>query len=350
MAKSIKDLLGSLHVKTYETDLEEWCLELCDFYKENDRHSYAEITEFILSDQGGLDYVYEIIPILKTVLERFRARGDRDMCKRVGKLIDHLQLEELRLNYIGENITGEVQKQFVELNNLHIQQLDSLRSDSERMLEGARSLNEAMKEQIDKNQQLLEESKERQETVNCDLEETKRRLEETKQKLEETTERLEATKTMAGEAQDKVESTHRDSITILGIFAAIVLAFTGGMVFSTSVFENLHKSSFYNVVIISLLIGLVLFNVMGILLYSLRQIQNSKLKSEYRIYTAGNVILLILLIAALVLKVHSPEYLVQNRRVTLERLQVEQEIEELESKARADVPDDGMAASSPAEN
>lgn len=336
MAKSIKDLLGSLHVKTYETDLEEWCLELCDFYKENDRHSYAEITEFILSDQGGLDYVYEIIPILKTVLERFRARGDRDMCKRVGKLIDHLQLEELRLNYIGENITGEVQKQFVELNNLHIQQLDSIRSDSERMLEGARSLNEAMKEQIDKNQQLLEESKERQETVNCDLEETKQKLEETK--------------AMAGEAQDKVESTHRDSITILGIFAAIVLAFTGGMVFSTSVFENLHKSSFYNVVIISLLIGLVLFNVMGILLYSLRQIQNSKLKSEYRIYTAGNVILFILLIAAFVLKVNSPEYLVQNRRVTLERLQVEQEIKALESKARADVPDDGTAASSPAEN
>jgi len=51
--------------------------------------------------------------------------------------------------------------------------------------------------------------------------------------------------------QNKKEDMQKEYISILGIFAAIVLAFTGGIVFSGSVLENIDKSSIYRITLIS---------------------------------------------------------------------------------------------------
>ncbi len=51
--------------------------------------------------------------------------------------------------------------------------------------------------------------------------------------------------------QNKQEDMQKEYISILGIFAAIVLAFTGGIVFSGSVLENIDKSSIYRITLIS---------------------------------------------------------------------------------------------------
>lgn len=77
---------------------------------------------------------------------------------------------------------------------------------------------------------------------------------------------LESINSAANEMEQKIESIHKDSITILGIFASIVLSFTAGIVFSSSVFENVHKASPYRIVGVTLLIGFVLTNVLTILL------------------------------------------------------------------------------------
>lgn len=77
---------------------------------------------------------------------------------------------------------------------------------------------------------------------------------------------LENINSAANEMEQKIESIHKDSITILGIFASIVLSFTAGIVFSSSVFENVHKASPYRIVGVTLLIGFVLTNVLTILL------------------------------------------------------------------------------------
>lgn len=62
--------------------------------------------------------------------------------------------------------------------------------------------------------------------------------------------------------KDSLNKHQKDYIAILGIFAAVVLAFTGGMAFSTSVLQNFHVSSVYRVVLICLLIAFVLVNVL----------------------------------------------------------------------------------------
>ncbi len=68
---------------------------------------------------------------------------------------------------------------------------------------------------------------------------------------------------------DKAEKKSMESsITILGIFSAIVLTFNAGVSFSSIVMENLISSSFYRALIITALLGLILGNtIMGLFLY-----------------------------------------------------------------------------------
>lgn len=67
--------------------------------------------------------------------------------------------------------------------------------------------------------------------------------------------------------QSKVGDAQKEYIAILGIFASVVLTFTGGIAFSTSVLENMHLVSIYRIIIVALIIGLVLINVLYGLFY-----------------------------------------------------------------------------------
>lgn len=40
-----------------ENGLINWCNEICLFYEENSRHSYSDITTYILQEDGGLEYI-----------------------------------------------------------------------------------------------------------------------------------------------------------------------------------------------------------------------------------------------------------------------------------------------------
>lgn len=84
---------------------------------------------------------------------------------------------------------------------------------------------------------------------------------------------LDALNSAAEDMKEKIESVHRDSITILGIFASIVLSFTAGIVFSSSVLENIHKASPYRTVGVIILIGFVFTNIITILLMYINMIR-----------------------------------------------------------------------------
>lgn len=79
-------------------------------------------------------------------------------------------------------------------------------------------------------------------------------------------------------AQNNVETElgkqQREYISILGIFAAVVLAFTGGIAFSTSVLKNINTVSVYRITAVSLIIGLVLINVLFSLFYYVDRLVN----------------------------------------------------------------------------
>ena len=64
----------------------------------------------------------------------------------------------------------------------------------------------------------------------------------------------------------QVKSIEKEYISILGIFAAIILTFVGGMAFSTSVLQNMASVSIYRLLITTDFLAFVFINVVYLLI------------------------------------------------------------------------------------
>lgn len=71
----------------------------------------------------------------------------------------------------------------------------------------------------------------------------------------------------ADDIHSSLDKAQTDYIAILGIFASVVLAFVGGMAFSTSVLENIRDVSIYRLLTVSLIIGMVFVTVIFLMFY-----------------------------------------------------------------------------------
>lgn len=104
----------------------------------------------------------------------------------------------------------------------------------------------------------------------------------------------------------EIKGVEKEYITILGIFAAIMLAFVGTFTFSTSVLNNVTNTNAYKLAVISVVIGLVFYNLVGMLIDFLKDINEKaektddgkKKRDSTRMLV--NVILLIIILASLV--------------------------------------------------
>ena len=100
--------------------------------------------------------------------------------------------------------------------------------------------------------------------------------------------------------QETVKSTQKEYIAILGIFAAILLAFVGGMTFSTSVLENIDKVDAYRIILISLVIGLILVNALFALFYFIVSITKDRKTLNLRPMIISDVIFLLLMVLVII--------------------------------------------------
>lgn len=78
------------------------------------------------------------------------------------------------------------------------------------------------------------------------------------------------------ENRGTLDAAKRDYVTILGIFASIVIAFTAGSAYTSSVLANIAAVGAYRLVFVVLLIGLVLFNLISLLLYFVAKVSGVK--------------------------------------------------------------------------
>lgn len=76
----------------------------------------------------------------------------------------------------------------------------------------------------------------------------------------------------------EIKGIEKEYISILGIFSSVVLAFVGGMAFSSSVLENINKASIYRTILIALIIGFVFFNIIHLMIYFICKINNHSTK------------------------------------------------------------------------
>lgn len=97
----------------------------------------------------------------------------------------------------------------------------------------------------------------------------------------------------------KLDNSQKEYITILGIFAAVVLAFTGGIAFSTSVLNNISQASIYRIVIITLILGTVLINVLYGLFYYISELLNKPLKFQH--IRLINIVLIVLIVVTVII-------------------------------------------------
>lgn len=93
------------------------------------------------------------------------------------------------------------------------------------------------------------------------------------------------------EFRDELKNIEKGYITILGIFAAIVLTFVGTITFTTSVLQNIDKASIFRLILIVDLIGIVVINVMYLLISFILEI-NNKYKDRNKIFiiTANKIL------------------------------------------------------------
>ena len=98
--------------------------------------------------------------------------------------------------------------------------------------------------------------------------------------------------------KQEIKGYQKENITILGIFASIVLAFTGGMTFSSSVLENIDKSSIYRIILVICLLGIVLFNVIWMLVKFLCDI-NGKVAYRKRYVIIIDTVLMICIVLSI---------------------------------------------------
>ena len=95
--------------------------------------------------------------------------------------------------------------------------------------------------------------------------------------------------------QEELNDTKKSYLEILGIFSGIVLAFMGGMIFSSSVLENIHKVSIYRLSLVSLIIAALILNSLFICFRSIERITNKESKKSIS-WIVTNVIIFICII------------------------------------------------------
>lgn len=209
-----------------------------DIYSNNDfRHSYAELSHFA-EEQITPDSREELVSHLDLILsyadENFCE--DREIIKKIGKLADHLELENLRL--------------------ARIEQIKIISN-----------------------------------TVSTEKAQTEILINDNASQIQKQ--------------QEEIKNMNTQMVSVLGIFSAVVLAFSGGMSYFSSTFSNLHNMPLYKTLLMASIMGLVLFNTVYILLkfiISINRFEHAKLgKGSSRTVFFINIILIITFVASLVM-------------------------------------------------
>lgn len=103
--------------------------------------------------------------------------------------------------------------------------------------------------------------------------------------------------------QKEVEASKKEYVTILGIFASIVLGFVGVFTFSTAMFQSLDKASAYIILTSICVGGIVVGNILFILFETIKSITyKSSSKPFWVIYGVFNFILIAIFLFVIFLK------------------------------------------------
>ncbi|HHQ4319202.1 hypothetical protein QTH27_03945 [Clostridium perfringens] len=215
-----------------EIDIEKFLETSIKFYFVNERHRYSELSKYInkkvINDKSCLLYMLMNLDMILDYIdnnEQYIDNKINDVLNCSGS--DKFTYENLKLNI--KKLQDHIELEEARLNST----LEREQAISKRMIN---ELNEGIMA--------------------------------AKQNLEEKTSQLEA----------RMNSSF---ISILGIFAAVLLAFFGGLSLLNTVFSFLGQNiSTYKIIFVSCLTGIIIFNIIFILLYVIAKISDRDIGSK----------------------------------------------------------------------
>lgn len=216
--------------KKYYSEIEivEESKILLGVYDAEYRHSYSMIFAAILEIKKSSDPDVDFIALTQNI-ETFKENVIQDIDFHsiksfLEKLYDHVTLETARLSYL--ETFDEMQLNFQAQMNLAKEDLTLLQH----------------------------------------------KLNDTAAEVNSAKDELAAARSKIDNAIKETEGLKLDVITIIGIFAAIMLAFASGMSFTSSTLASMQASSIYKVSFIVIICGFVVFNTIFSLLYFIGRI------------------------------------------------------------------------------
>lgn len=187
-----------------------------NIYSDGYRHEYSEVTGVLFSIESDeeRDFLPEKIKDIKDIME------EGEVKKSVSKLWDHINLENIRLAEL-KKISKEANKAFTEVNEVKNKYID------------------LQEKWSNINNQAIE-------------------VDEKLKKMDKD-----------------IDNSNAKSITILGIFSGIVMAFTGGLSFIASSLQNMNQVSIYRLVLVVILLSMAIFNIIFMLMYMIGKFTGS---------------------------------------------------------------------------
>lgn len=76
----------------------------------------------------------------------------------------------------------------------------------------------------------------------------------------------------------EIKGIEREYISILGIFASIILTFVGGITFSSSVLQNMNNVSIYRLLAVAVFLAFILIDLIWMLIKFITEINDKKVK------------------------------------------------------------------------
>lgn len=276
--------------------------KLAPLYGAGYRHSYSDISSTIYAEkQKGENDINSINSEPLDIL------GDNNekLHKRVE---EYYQTEEGKKFITDEQIFAKYHKLYDHI-KLEIVRLNNYDTQIKRVIELTQNSNNSIESKIDDfNQRISETSKDIDGKFETKLEDVKR-------------------------ASDKMKSEY---ISILGIFSSIVLAFVGGMAFSTSVLENINKASIYRLVLVAFIVGIVFFNIICVLMEFIKRIHENTTPKNINELLKDNllwIVVNVILIAGIIFMcwAYKCDWFEKEEQITTQKNQQQQQEEYIET-------------------
>lgn len=106
---------------------------------------------------------------------------------------------------------------------------------------------------------------------------SQKELEESNKLREEISAELKKAQDCLGEANEKLSHVQGETISMISIFAAVTLAFSGGLSYISSAIASLNSAPFPRVVFVILLCGFIIYNLIFALLFIVGKLTDKNL-------------------------------------------------------------------------